>query len=140
MKKLFFLILPAVFISASAMARIPAKITDAFHARYGHATNVEWKHGIGNYRASFNMGDYRLEAKFNGKGKWLESDKMLGKDELPVAVKNSLGMSKYGEWEIKSSYEEYMPDKKPYYYVIAAKGDFMRKTLMFNHRGQLVNG
>ncbi len=140
MKKLLFLILPAALITAPAFAKIPAKITDAFHARYANATNVEWKHMLGDYKASFNMGEYQLKAKFDRKGKWLESEKMLNKDKLPVAVKNSLGKTKYSQWDIVSSYEEYLPNEKPYYHLTAAKGDLNRKSLKFDHRGQLIRG
>src|SRR6266700_1439569 len=120
MKKLFFLILTAVFFTASAFAKIPARITDALQAKYAGAANVEWKHSIGNYKASFNMDGYRLEAKFDRKGNWLKSEKMLKTEKLPVTVKNCLRNSKYSQWEIKSSYEEYLPDKKPQYHVMAA--------------------
>jgi Putative beta-lactamase-inhibitor-like, PepSY-like len=139
MKK-FFLILSAAFITASALAKIPAKVTGAFQARYAGATNVEWKHGIGNYKAYFNMGEYKFLAKFDRKGGWLESEKMLKKDKLPITVKNNLRKSKYSQWEIKSSYIEYLPNEKPFYRIITAKGDFKRKNLIFDDQGQLING
>src|SRR5258706_4684584 len=140
MKKLFFLILSAAFITAPAFAKIPAKITDAFQARYVGATNVEWRHGMSDYKANFNMGESRFQAKFGRKGRWLESEKMLGKDRLPATVKTSLRKSKYSQWKIKSSYEEYLPNEKAYYHVTAAKGDFKRRNLVFDHHGQLING
>ncbi|HMH22236.1 MAG TPA: PepSY-like domain-containing protein [Puia sp.] len=140
MKKIFVLLMSASLITVSAFAKIPAKITDAFHARYSNASNVAWTHNIGNYKASFDMGDYRYNAKFDTKGRWMRSEKVLGQDRLPLTVKNNLRKSKYSEWKIKSSYEEYAPNKKPQYHVTAAKGAIARKSLMFNHRGQLLNG
>lgn len=140
MKKISVLLLAAAFIGTSAFAKIPAKITDAFHARYATATNVAWTHTIGNYKATFNMGDYLLKAKFDNKGNWKESEKILGKDRLPMTVKNSLRNSKYRGWKIRSSYEKYTPNEKPQYHVSAAKGSLERKTLMFDHHGQLLNG
>jgi Putative beta-lactamase-inhibitor-like, PepSY-like len=140
MKKLLFLILAAGFIAAPAFAKIPAKITVAFQSRYGGATNVEWQHTLVNYKASFNLGDYRLHAKFDRKGKWLESEKMLQKDRLPVTVKNSLRKTKYGDWKIKSSYLEYLPNEQPRYHITAAKGDIKRKSLVFDYHGQLIKG
>ena len=139
MKK-FFLMLSAAFITASAFAKIPAKVTDAFQAKYAAATNVEWKHGIGNFKAYFNMGEYKFLARFDRKGKWVESEKMLKKDRLPVTVKNSFRKSKYSQWEIKSSYLEYLPNEKPFYRVLTVKGDFKRKSLIFDDQGQLING
>jgi hypothetical protein len=140
MKKLFFLILPVVFISAAAFAKIPAKVTDAFQARYTHATNVEWKHMIGKYEADFNMGKYQLAAKFDRKGKWLESEKNLSMDRLPWSVRSNIMKSKYSQWKIKSSREEYMPGEKPDYRVTVTKGDFVSRNLKFDHRGQMING
>ena len=136
---MFLLLLSAALISAPVFAKIPVRITDAFHARYATATNVTWSHMIGDYNASFNMGEYTLKAKFDRKGNWLESQKMLERDRLPVTVKNSLRNSKYSQWKIKSSYEQYLPNEKPQYHVSATKGDFERKSLKFDHHGQLLN-
>ena len=140
MKKLFVLLFSAACISAPAFAKIPAQVTDAFKMRYADANNVEWRHGLGKYKANFVMGDYRYEAKFDRNGKWAESRKMVRKDMLPMSVKNELRRSKYSKWEIKSSYEEYLPNEKPHYHVAAMKGDFKRKHLEFNERGELMNG
>jgi hypothetical protein len=140
MKKLFVSMLCVAFISVSARANIPAKITDAFHARYPSAINVEWKHMMGNYKAIFNLGDYQLESQFDKNGNWIKSKKRLGQTLLPASVKNSIQLSKYNQWKIKSAYEEYLPNEKPEYHVVAAKGDFMVKNLKFDYRGQLMNG
>jgi hypothetical protein len=140
MKKIFFLILSVAFISVSAFAKIPAKVTDAFQARYVHATNVEWKHMIGKYEAFFNMGKYQLDAKFDKRGKWLESEKKLGWDNLPMSVQNNIKKSKYSHWKITSSSEQYLPGEKPEYVVKVTKGDFAFRNLRFDHRGQLING
>jgi hypothetical protein len=140
MKKLLFLILQVAFISVPAFAKIPAKVTDAFQARYAHATNVEWKHVIGKYEADFNMGKYQLEAKFDRKGGWLESEKTLSKDRLPLSVRNNIKKSKYGQWKIKSSFQEYLPNEKPAYRVMVTKGDFVFRNLKFDHRGKWMNG
>jgi hypothetical protein len=144
MKKLFVLMLAAGFISASVsanvpFAKIPARVTDAFQGRYANATNVEWTHGLASYKATFNMGMDRFEARFDRKGRWLLSEKMLSQDRLPRAVQNSLRKTKYGRWEIKSSYEEYMPNKQPSYHIVAASG-VNRKTLLFDHGGHWMNG
>ncbi|HEY4876890.1 MAG TPA: PepSY-like domain-containing protein [Puia sp.] len=138
MKKLFFLILPVALISVPALAKIPAKVTDAFQTRYAHATNVEWKHFIGKYEADFNMGKYQLEAKFDSKGAWPESEKTLSKDRLPLSVKNNIKKSKYSQWKMKSSFEEYLPNEKPEYLVTVTKGDFLFRNLRFDHSGQLM--
>jgi hypothetical protein len=138
MKKLLFLILAATFLTVQAFARIPAKITDAFQARYAGATNVEWRHNIGRYKAIFNLGEYQMQAKFDRKGKWLESEKMLKKEMLPMTIKNSLSKSKYRQWKIKSFHEEYLPNEKSYYQITVVKGDFNKKSLMFDHQGQLI--
>jgi hypothetical protein len=140
MKKFFVMVLLAALIVAPAFAKIPARVTSAFQSRYASAANVEWKHIMGDYKASFNMGGYRLQARFDRKGRWHGSEKMIGEDKLPATVKNSLVKSRYGQWEIKSSYEKYLPNEMPSYHIIAAKGELKRKSLVFDHRGQLMNG
>ena len=139
MKKLFFLILSAACLAVPAFANIPARVTNAFHARYSTATNVEWKHGLGKYKASFVMDDCRYEAKFDRHGRWVESEKMMQGDRLPRMVRNSLHRSKYRGWEIRSSYVEYSLNKRPRYHVEAVRGDY-KKRLEFNENGQLING
>jgi hypothetical protein len=139
MKKLFFLISGAL-LSVSAFAKIPARVTDAFQARYAHAVNVEWKHFMGRYEADFNMDNYQLQAKFDRNGAWLESEKILSKETLPFSVRNNIKKSKYSHWKIKSSSETYLPNEKPEYRVMVTKGDFVFRNLTFNHHGQLMHG
>jgi hypothetical protein len=140
MKRSFFLILSLCIISVSAFAKIPAMVTDAFKVRYVHATNVQWKHEIGKYEASFDMGNYRLEAKFNKNGKWLESQKYLSSATLPSSVKTNIQNSKYSGWKIESSSIEYLPNERPMYKVRVVKNDLVFRNLKFDHRGQLMNG
>ncbi len=132
--------LSAALIAAPAFAKIPARVTSAFQARYATAANVAWTHIMGDYKASFDMGGYQLHARFDRKGRWHGSEKMIGRDMLPATVKHSLMKSRYGQWKIKSSYEEYLPNEMPSYHIIAAKGELKRKSLVFDHRGQLMNG
>jgi len=134
------MMLSAALIAAPAFAKIPAKVTSAFQARYTAAANLEWSRMVGSYKASFDMGGYRLQARFDRKGRWLGSEKMIGKEGLPATVRDNFRKSAYGRWEIKSTYEEYLPNEMPSYHITAAKGDFKRKSLMFDHRGQLMNG
>ena len=140
MKKLFVLIIAAAFMAMPAFARIPARVTDAFQSRYAGATNVEWKHGLSKYKANFTMGDYRYEAEFDRDGHWKESLKMMDENRLPRSVRNSLSRSKYGRWQVRSTYVQYQPNHKPQYHIAAAKGDFKKKHLVFNENGELING
>jgi hypothetical protein len=139
MKKLL-LLLAAGFIMIPAFAKIPSKITSAFHWKYAGATNVEWENNLVSYKAIFNLRDSRLRATFDRKGQWLQSERMLQKNQLPMAVKNSLGKTRYGNWKIKSSYEEYLPNEQPRYHIWAAKGAIKRKGLVFDSHGQLIKG
>jgi hypothetical protein len=87
------------------------------------------------------MGQYRFKAKFDHKGNWLGSEKMLDKQELPAIVMSNLQKSKYSRWEIKASYEQYVPHGRPSFHIVAAKGDLKRKDLVFSSQGgQLING
>ncbi|HEX4373730.1 MAG TPA: PepSY-like domain-containing protein, partial [Puia sp.] len=98
------------------------------------------KHMIGKYEADFDLGKYQLEATFDRKGQWVESEKILDKDRLPMSVMNNIRRSKYSHWKIKSSRETYLPGEKPEYRVMVTKGDFVFRNLKFDHHGQLVNG
>ncbi|HLX93266.1 MAG TPA: PepSY-like domain-containing protein [Puia sp.] len=139
MKRLVFFLVAAA-LAAPTFAAIPARVTDALAARYGHATNVEWKHMVAatKYEANFDLGKYRMDAWFDAKGKWLKSEKTLRKDMLPVSVKYTLDNSKYRQWKIRSSYESYSPGEKPAYFVKVKNGLFESRHLKFDDCGRMI--
>ena len=139
MKKTIFFMLSAIWLAVPAFAGIPAKVADAFRTRFASATGVEWKRTItGDYKADFNMGGDRMLAKFDEDGQWLESEKMLKTNEVPNVVRKGLDKTRYSTWEIKSCYEELLPNEKPGYHVTLEKGEFKRKKLLMDQEGQLI--
>lgn len=143
MKKIFGMMAFGIAVSASmtaqaGMKNIPARVTSSFEHRYPDARNVEWKDRITNYTVHFNSKGMNYMAKFDRHGAWMRSEKMMTKNELPIAVKEGIRKTGYERWEIKSSYEQFEPNQHPQYHVKAAKGDFRRRELVFNQRGHLV--
>ena len=134
------LIFAACFTITICLAKIPQKITNAFHIKYGAATSVKWKNNVINYTVTFNLMNAKFHATFDKKGEWLQSTKTLPINELPEVVKKSFGKTKYVGWNIVSSFEEYLPREQPKYHVRAAKGSMQRKNLVFDSQGNLVQG
>jgi len=141
MKKFLFLVLAVSIFAIPAFANIPSKVEGSFKAKYGTASHVEWKHGLfGDYKALFVLEGYQYKAKFDKKGNWIETQKIMSADKLPGTVRNSFHQSKYNQWEIKETYELYLPNHRPQYHIDAAKSEFKRKHLLFDDRGELMNG
>jgi len=144
MKKLLFFILISGFTVTTStvnaqLRKVPAKVTNAFKARYPHASNVEWRDKITNLQANFYMEGNRYEAKFNRRGHWKRTDVMVMDYNLPLAVRDGLQKSKYRSWRIRSAHLLYMADGKTHYHIVAEKDYLTKKDLVFNTRGQLLS-
>jgi hypothetical protein len=134
------LMFAACFTMTISFAKIPEKITNAFHLKYGAAKNIKWKNNVINYTVTFNLADAKFHAVYDKKGEWLQSTKTLRVNELPEVVKKSFEKTRYADWNILSSFEEYFPRENPRYHVRAAKGSMQRKNLVFDSQGNVVQG
>lgn len=144
MKKSFLVIvvLTLVIIGSghlnAQIRKIPSAVTEAFKAKYPDAADVEWKDKLTNFKASFKMNGENYEAKFNNKGEWQQTEKSIEESQLPGAVKDGLGKSKYSEWEISSAAHIEYKDKKEEYRILVKKNDIEKKYLFFNSQGKLL--
>ena len=57
-----------------ASDKVPAIVKESFKSKFPEVSKVEWKlKGDQNYEAEFKLKDVEVAAKFDAKGKWLET-------------------------------------------------------------------
>jgi hypothetical protein len=117
---------------------VPAEVTNALAVKFPAAKNVEWRDKISEYHAIFSDEGSKCEAKFKVDGTWISSEKTIGTDSLPSAIKEGLRLSKYADWKIHSAFIIYLPDGITQYHIVVTKTDLGRKILFFNTQGQLL--
>ena len=119
------------------LRKIPAEVTDAFKSKFPDAENVEWKDRISSFEASFKIAETAYEARFNNKGEWQETEKILDPQAFPTEVKDGFDKSKYTSWEVKELSHLEKKDAA-YYRVLVRKNDLEKKYLFFDDKGKLI--
>ena len=67
--------------------KVPANVRDAFKSKFPGVDQVEWKlKGDKTYEAEFRLKDAEVAAKFDDKGKWLETETAIAQSVLPKEV------------------------------------------------------
>ena len=143
MKKLITILASAVLLismnSAQAQfSKVPSVTTEAFKAKYADTKNVEWKDKVSYFQANFEMKGEKYESKFNSKGEFLGSEKVIKKEQAPAAVKDGLAKSKFSDWEIKSVTWIEKKDASIQYRYFIRKSGVEKKYLTFDNTGKLV--
>lgn len=135
---LLTLFFSAASISFAQVRKIPSEVTEAFKQKYPEATNVEWRDKVSNFSAKFDSEDIHYEARFNSKGEWQLTENEMDEADLPEAVKDGYGKSKYAEWEIGKVQQIELSDGSFQYRVEAVKSDVRKKNLYFSSEGRLM--
>ncbi len=140
MKKIFFtfLLFFVVVFTDAQIRKIPAEVTDAFAARYPHATKVEWKDKLQYFEASFELNSAVISADFSSKGEWQSSERTMDFDQLSVEVKDGFAKSKYADWDKKSVAEIQELGQPLQYKINISKSDLQKKNLFFDANGKLL--
>jgi len=79
---------------------VPEKIIAAFNAKYAAATNLNWgKESDTEYEAEFKLNGKVMSANFDATGKWLETECILKKEDLPQPIMNTLKLQ-FGDYQV----------------------------------------
>jgi hypothetical protein len=81
---LFFL-----FTAASAQ-EVPDAVTKAFQKKYPDAKSVNWASEEDGFEATFQLKSKKMDAEFDAKGNWLETDTKIKVKDLPKAVSKAI--------------------------------------------------
>jgi hypothetical protein len=119
------------------LRKIPAEVTDAFKSKFPQAANVEWKDKLSGFEANFKIAETAYEARFNNKGEWQETEKLMDPQTFPAEVKDGFDKSKYTSWEVKELSHLEKKDTA-YYRVLVRKNDLEKKYLFFDDKGKLI--
>jgi hypothetical protein len=140
MKKLIFLFFffSAVNFSNAQFRKIPANVTDAFAARYPHATKVEWKDKLQYFQASFELNGSNIIAHFSSDGEWKVSEREMDFNDLPDEVKDGFQKSKYENLQINGVYEVQEMGKPLQYRIFVQKSGLQKKQVYFDANGKLL--
>lgn len=140
MKKSFFsfLFFSVVFFSDAQFRKIPADVTDAFAARYPHATRVEWKDKLQFFEATFTLNGSTISADFSSKGDWQGSERIMNFEDLDTDVQEGFKKSKYADWNKKSVAEVQELGKPLQYKISVYKNGLQKKNLLFDANGKLL--
>ncbi|MDP4149063.1 MAG: PepSY-like domain-containing protein [Bacteroidota bacterium] len=129
-------------VSAGAFAQlgsIPAAVTDSFNVRFPGATNVNWKNKITVFQADFVFKNTTEQARFNKKGEWQMTEKVIPKESLPAEVRDGLDKSKYAtDWKVNTIFQRDRPGQVVEYRIEVYKSDIQKKSLLFSSAGRLL--
>jgi len=140
MKKAFFfcLFFSVLFFANAQIRKIPAEVTDAFTARYPHATKVEWRDKLHYFEASFQLNGSSITASFSSNGGWEGSERELDFNQLPDEVRDGFLKSKYADRQKKDIYELQELGKPLQYRISVQKSGIQKKNLYFDVNGRLL--
>lgn len=143
MKRILFLgcmvLGAAAFSSGYAQLRkVPAAVTEAFKEKYPDTKNAEWKDKLSAFQVSYEMGGGKYNARFTGKGEWLQTEKEIDEAALPAGVRDGFDKSKFTAWELKSVSRIESKDNQVQYRLLVKKSGVEKKYLYFNEEGKLV--
>jgi hypothetical protein len=123
MKNLTLLLMLLVFgIFACQQVKPPKEVSDAFAAKFTAAEKVQWEQEEENvWEADFMMEGKEITACFDNAGKWLETETVIGIEELPATFTDSLEV-KFEGYEIEEAESIVKPDFTGFE-IVLMKGD-----------------
>ena len=90
------LFLALSFSCSFAQTKVPAKVSEAFSAKFPDAKDVKWgKESTHEYEAEWKQNEMGISANFSETGEWLETETDIAESELPEAVLTAFH-AKYG--------------------------------------------
>ena len=120
-----------------AQVKVPAKVQDAFKAKFPAATNVKWsKENAKEYEAEFKLNNAAVSANFATDGAWTETETTIPASELPAAVTNAVNKKYPGATMYLTERIEKPGGKTMYEVNIKAKGK--KKELEMNPDGTIA--
>ncbi|GEO11962.1 hypothetical protein [Segetibacter aerophilus] len=138
MKKLFLAALLTITVAASSFARDNKKISNlvirSFRVEYAQASNVNWTSTNNYYKASFYVGDQKMEAFYNATGEKVATSRAITIDELPVKAKRAFARD-FSDYTVKEAVE--MDGTEDAGYFISAENEKETVILKVNSTGGL---
>ena len=135
MKTILGVLIAAAALTGEALAQplpadqVPAKVREAFQSKFPGVSQVEWKlKNDKNYEAEFKRKGVEVAAKFDPKGKWLETETAIEQADLTKEVQATLTKEFKGYKIIETQKVERADDKRPLFEVHLEKADEVLKV------------
>lgn len=118
---------------------VPAKVKDAFNAKYPNTKVIDWdwEEDKNMYEAEFKMDGREWEAYFAPDGAWEYTKTDITKSKLPAAVSSAVASGEYGSWNMEDFKEMDTPAYGKVYKMKVEKGR-EELFLMFDGNGKMV--
>lgn len=114
----------------------PAKVTEAFKAKFPNAKSVEWEiENDTEWEAEFKLNGIEYSANFGTDGTWKETEHEIKVNELPESVKNTLA-KEFSEYEIEEAEMVETPDFNGYEVEIEKGEETME--VVFDKSGKVI--
>ena len=79
---------------------VPQKVKEAFAKKFPTAKKVKWdKESKTEWEAEFQMNDLEYSANFNLSGTWMETEYVIGSEDLPSAIIETLAAD-FADYEL----------------------------------------
>jgi hypothetical protein len=130
-----------LFITMGSFAQIreiPKEVRENFAQQYPVATDVDFNDELFHVNVRFTLDGEKMNAEYNNKGIWRNTEKKWSYDKLPDAVKDGFGKSKYADREVKETIMIYYPGNIIQYRLKTEKSAVEKKYLYFNPEGRLL--
>jgi hypothetical protein len=142
MTRLTFFLSLFLFFMANAWAQdVPAAVEEAFNQKYPDAKKVAWASEDDGYEAAFKLKGKKMEAEFDAKGNWLETDTEMKVKDLPEAVTKAIA-DQFPDAEIEEAERVSTPQWAEAYEVEVEwekEGKEMEMELVFSKDGKLLS-
>jgi Putative beta-lactamase-inhibitor-like, PepSY-like len=109
--------------------KLPASVRDAFKSKFPGVDKAEWKlKSDKNYEAEFTLKGVEVAAKFDEKGKWLETETAIEESALPKDVRATVEKEYKGCKIVETQKVERTGDKPILFEVHLEKGEEILKV------------
>lgn len=140
LNKVLGLLIAILFVSGSSaqIRKFPLEVTAAFSKQYPAAENVVYKDNLKSFNVHFTFNGEHMIAKYNAKGEWKETEKIIAMGAIPPAVKEGFEKSKYWNWEIAEVAVIQHPSGTQQYRIKVWRNELQKKYLFYNRSGRLI--
>jgi len=114
MKKMSFIAVLLVCLTANIFAQAPDYIESSFHYKYPQISKERFEHLKVGYAITFKDYGERRKAYFDESGNWLRTETYMDGQYVPAAIKASISNSKYNGWDIEDARLIETPTSKIY--------------------------
>jgi hypothetical protein len=114
----WMLLVGGAFGQALPADKVPANVRNTFRSKFSEVSKVEWKLKSDKYyEAEFKLKDVEVAAKFDPKGKWLETESAIEQSDLPKDVLAAISKD-YKGFKIIETQKVERAGKKPILFEI----------------------